>query len=119
MPARLSRRAAAEPVEERPGSGQSPASRAKDLAAQPALLAGIAKKAPIKGGKRVSKKTYSFVQAAAARAASSTPGRAEKGKTSKARLVFARAEYQTRAPPTFLVSPASSRCTLEAQLTCY
>ena len=85
MPARLSRRAAAEPVEERPGSGQSPASRAKDLAAQPALLAGIAKKAPIHGGKRVSKATYSFARAAAA--TSKPPSRRSAARTSKARRV--------------------------------
>ena len=92
MPARLSRRAAAEPVEERPGSGQSPASRAKDLAAQPALLARIAKKAPIHGGKRVSKATYSFARAAAA--TSKPPSRRSGARTSKARLEFVRAKYQ-------------------------
>ena len=92
MPARLSRRAATEPVEERPGSGQSPASRAKDLAAQPALLAGIAKKAPIHGGKRVRGLTYSFARAAAA--TSKPPSRRSGARTSKARLEFVRAKYQ-------------------------
>ncbi|MDC0526165.1 hypothetical protein OAO87_04105, partial [bacterium] len=47
MPAHRRRAATAEPVEERPGSGQSPASLARDVAAQPALLAGIAKKGRI------------------------------------------------------------------------
>ena len=97
MPARASRhaaRAAAEPVEERPGSGQSPASLARDLAAQPALLAGIAKKAPIHGGKRVAKKTYSFAKAAAGASSSSTPSRRGAARKSKARLEFVRAKYQ-------------------------
>ena len=94
MPARASRRTAAEPVEERPGSGQSPASLARDLAAQPALLAGIAKKAPIHGGKRVSKATYSFTRAAAAQGSSNKAGRRGAAKKTKARLEFVRATYQ-------------------------
>ena len=95
MPARGTRRATVEAIEDRPGSGQSPASLAKDLAAQPALLAGIAKKAPIRGGKRVAKKTYSFAQKAAQGSSSSWgAGRRSAAKKSGARLEFVRAQYQ-------------------------
>ena len=93
MPPRASRRATAEPVEERPGSGQSRALFARDVAAQPALLAGIAKKAPIHGGKRVSKATYSFTRAAAAQGSSNKAGRRAAAKKTKARLEFVRATY--------------------------
>ena len=85
----------AETVEETPGSGQSRESFARDLAAQPALLAGVAKKAPIRGGKRVAKKTYSFAQKAAQGSSSSWgAGRRSAAKKSVARLEFVRAEYQ-------------------------
>ena len=85
----------AETVEETPGSGQSRESFARDLAAQPALLAGVAKKAPIRGGKRVAKKTYSFAQKAAQGSSSSWgAGRRSAAKKSCARLEFVRAQYQ-------------------------
>ena len=83
------------PLRSAPARGSRPprSPHARDLAAQPALLAGIAKKAPIHGGKRVSKATYSFARAAA-QASSTPPSRRGAAKKAKARLEFHRAKYQ-------------------------
>ena len=93
-----------EPVDERPGSGQSPASQAKDRAAQASLLAaaasgkaratpspraGIKKNAPNQTGKKV------FVfNKLAAEASSSGGSRRGQMKLKPAVLSFMRAKYQ-------------------------
>ena len=66
-PRRAAKAKATEPIEEQPGSGQSRASFARDLAAQPRLLAA-AKIQKSRGGAQAAKKgkakLYSFAQAA-------------------------------------------------------
>ena len=92
-----------EPVDERPGSGQSPASLAKDRAAQAELLAaaksgkkpaaaraGIRKSAPNHTGKKV----FVFKKLAAEASSSQSSRRGGKKKLSPAILSFFRAKYQ-------------------------
>ena len=86
----------AEPVEERCGSGQSPASLAKDIAAQPALLAG---RTPVKATKRAGilktspKKVFIFKKPNASTSQGGNGFRKEK-KVTGAVVTFVRAKYQ-------------------------
>lgn len=97
-PKRSSRRQ--EPVEERPGSGQSPESLAKDIAAQPALLAAArtligpvprARAEVHGGGVRKPRKFYNKIGNASS---SSSSSRRRSDHSSMAYLTFVRSKYQ-------------------------